>query len=361
MSLAKSVSEGLKPQECKHTKLYEPLPVPYVPDKDEVQEEVAKVRNLKIKATLENDTTLNFPVWHKNGIQEAFLMHVMAILDAMKKCGTFEDYKKAQKAYVDAKKAAKLAEAGLALLNSTRTGPRKNCKKNALAKAKEATKEALAKTKETKSETKEAEEVTNVTEDLMKAGFQVDLEKAKKAMEDAKGVMTTATSQMFAFYSNLLSPKSKYSWNKIVSKQVGGSLFVNLQGVSLEGPGGMSCESINDCVMLHLLTAFPLNAAEQEKYCITNVLKKPQRFNIRQFVHRVEQLNANIAQMPCFYYSLNANASTKPKNVPFTEAGLGSHVLRMCPIQWQDQYNMNEKGMTLMDMCLLLTLLEAIE
>jgi hypothetical protein len=65
--------------------------------------------------------------------------------------------------------------------------------------------------------------------------------------------------------------------------------------------------------------------------------------------------------MPCFFYSPNANASTKPKNVPFTEAELGAHVLRMCPLPWQDQYNMNEKGMTPMDMRLLLTLLEAIE
>jgi hypothetical protein len=65
--------------------------------------------------------------------------------------------------------------------------------------------------------------------------------------------------------------------------------------------------------------------------------------------------------MPCFYYSPNANASTKPENVPFMEAELGSHVLRMCPIQWQDQYNMNKKGMMPMDMCLLLTSLEAIK
>jgi hypothetical protein len=49
--------------------------------------------------------------------------------------------------------------------------------------------------------------------------------------------------------------------------------------------------------------------------------------------------------MPCFYYSPNANASTKPKNVPFTEAELGAHVLHISRIQWQDQYNMNEKGM----------------
>jgi hypothetical protein len=108
--------------------------------------------------------------------------------------------------------------------------------------------------------------------------------------------------------------------------------------------------------MFHLLTAFPINAAEQEKYYITNVLKKPQRINIRQFVCRVEQLNAYIAQMPCFYYSPNTNASTKPKNVPFTKAELGAHVLHMCPtIQWQDHYNMIKKGMMPMDICLLLT------
>jgi hypothetical protein len=65
--------------------------------------------------------------------------------------------------------------------------------------------------------------------------------------------------------------------------------------------------------------------------------------------------------MPCFYYSPNVNASTKPKNVPLTEAELGAHVLRMCPIQWQVQYNLNEKGMTPMDMRSLLTSLEAIE
>ncbi len=123
----------------------------------------------------------------------------------------------------------------------------------------------------------------------------------------------------------------------------------------------MSRKSFNDCAIFHLLTAFPINAAEQEKYCITNVLKKPQRINVRQFVHRVEQLNTYIAQMPCFYYSPNANASTKPKNVPFMEAVLGSHVLCMCPLQWQYQYNMNKKGMTPMDMRLLLTSLEAIK
>jgi hypothetical protein len=40
----------------------------------------------------------------------------------------------------------------------------------------------------------------------------------------------------------------------------GSDPFVNLQGVSLEGPRGTSCKSFNDCIMLHLLTVFPFNA-----------------------------------------------------------------------------------------------------
>jgi hypothetical protein len=88
----------------------------------------------------------------------------------------------------------------------------------------------------------------------MKAGIQADLEKAKKAVESAQGAMTAAASEMFAFYSNLLSPESKYLWNKIVSKQMESDPYVNLQGVSLEGPRAMSCESFDDCMMFHLLT-----------------------------------------------------------------------------------------------------------
>jgi hypothetical protein len=70
----------------------------------------------------------------------------------------------------------------------------------------------------------------------------------------------------------LLSPKSKYAWNKIVVEQMEGDPYVNLQGVSLEGPREMSRKSFNNCMMFHLLTAFPINAAEQEKYFISNIL-----------------------------------------------------------------------------------------
>jgi hypothetical protein len=70
--------------------------------------------------------------------------------------------------------------------------------------------------------------------------------------------------------------------------------------------------------------------------------------------------HAYITQMPCFYNSPSFNTTTKPENIPFTEAELGSKVLRMHPIQWHDQYNCHEKGMMHMDLHSLLTSLEVI-
>jgi hypothetical protein len=155
---------------------------------------------------------------------------------------------------------------------------------------------------------------------------------------------------MFQFYASLLSLDAKYAWNKIVREQTNMDPYKNLKGVSRKGPRGLLWESFNDCVMFHLLTVFPNNAAEQEKYYLSNMLKKPQQVGIRQFIQRVEQLNAYVVQLPCWYYSPSYNAGMMPVNVPLTEADLASHVLRMCPHQWQDQYNMQEKGMTPMDM-----------
>ncbi len=44
---------------------------------------------------------------------------------------------------------------------------------------------------------------------------------------------------------------------------------------------------------------FSNNTAEQEKYYLSNILKKPQWVGICQFIQHLEQLNAYIAQLPC--------------------------------------------------------------
>jgi hypothetical protein len=107
MSLAKLVPDGLKNRECKRSRLCEPPPVPYMPEKDKVQEAVSTMNGLQLKTSIGKDTTLNFPVWNSS-TNKAMLMHVTATLDAIKKCGHFKAYKEAQALYVSKKEATNL-------------------------------------------------------------------------------------------------------------------------------------------------------------------------------------------------------------------------------------------------------------
>jgi hypothetical protein len=190
-------------------------------------------------------------------------MQVMATLDTIKKRGHFKANKEAQALYVEKKEATQQAKADLSLLEAGG---------------------GLGKTKKSLKKAKEAKGVTKAPDNKMQATFQADLEKAKSATENTKGMMTTVAKKMLAFYNNLLSVKAKYTWNKIVEEQMEGDLYVDLQGISQKGPRGISHQSFDDCVLFHLLTMFPINGAEQEKYYITNVLKKPQCVNVCQFV-----------------------------------------------------------------------------
>ena len=114
-------------------------------------------------------------------------------------------------------------------------------------KAKEAKKEAAAKAPNPKAPakapeqdpTQQEDEFTPAAKDDMKASLLSDLEKARQTQKTMKGVMDIAAGQMFLFYSNLLSPESKYAWNKIASEQMESNPYGNLQGDTLEGPRGM--------------------------------------------------------------------------------------------------------------------------
>jgi hypothetical protein len=105
------------------------------------------------------------------------------------------------------------------------------------------------KAKEAEAKSYEADGATEVPKDPMRATLQANLEKAKTATKGAKGAMTAAENQMFAFYANLLSVKSKYAWNKIDVEQMESNQYVDLQGVSQTGLRGMSCKLFDHCVL----------------------------------------------------------------------------------------------------------------
>ncbi len=78
-------------------------------------------------------------------------------------------------------------------------------------------------------------------------------------------------------------------------------------------------------------------------------------------VQHVEQLDSYIMQLPCWYYSPSVKPSRIPMNIPYDKADLASLLLWMCPHTCQDQFNLHKKGMTPVDMRLLLLSLKAFE
>jgi hypothetical protein len=82
---------------------------------------------------------------------------------------------------------------------------------------------------------------------------------------------------------------------------------------------------------------FPNDATEQQRYYISNMLKKPQRVQVRYFFQRVEQFNSYLLHLPCLHDSPRANPATKPVQ-GFNEAELANLTLdgfctTLCRIQ----------------------------
>ncbi len=73
MSLAKAVPDSLKDHECEKTALHERPRIPYVPEKDCVQETVSAYKDNHLKTQIVEGMELQVPIWH-SGMCKAFLI-----------------------------------------------------------------------------------------------------------------------------------------------------------------------------------------------------------------------------------------------------------------------------------------------
>ena len=91
MSLAKAAPNDLKDCECKKMALREHPPIPYVPEKDSVQETVSAYKDNHLKTLINNGMELQVPIW-RSGTCKVFLIHVGSAQEAIKKKGHFKSY-----------------------------------------------------------------------------------------------------------------------------------------------------------------------------------------------------------------------------------------------------------------------------
>jgi hypothetical protein len=76
---------------------------------------------------------------------------------------------------------------------------------------------------------------------------------------------------------------------------------------------------------------------------MTQMVKKPQRVMVRQYMARMGILNDYHAHLPTVFNSSMAIEGTKKGNVSFDEADLVGIVLTTVPVSWLNQYNMTHQ------------------
>jgi hypothetical protein len=95
-----------------------------------------------------------------------------------------------------------------------------------------------------------------------------------------------------------------------------------------------------DCIKLHKLAIFPVDAAEKQRYYMMQTVKKPQRATVCQYMARMGILNNYLTFFPTVFNSSMAIEGTKKGNVLFDEADTAGIVLNSVPVSWMNQYNM---------------------
>ena len=85
--------------------------------------------------------------------------------------------------------------------------------------------------------------------------------------------MIEVAGNMFVLYKNILSKDAWTKWSTIVASQIGANPWTDLKGKVNNLACDHLVQSFEDCVMFHLLTAFPQDASKQEKYYINAHLK----------------------------------------------------------------------------------------
>jgi hypothetical protein len=200
MLLAKAVPDGIRDRECERFALQKCPPVPYVPEKDSVQETVSLLlkSNQSLKMAIGADAEICLPIWHCR-TRKVFLMHMSSALDAIKKQGTFKAYKEGRQTYVEQKEAAKEAKANLQLFATTASKGKKADKKGTEKSSTKASgKNRFEKEKASQKAKEDATQVGTTAPDLC-LECEAQYERAIASKEAAKIQRDAAATKMFQF------------------------------------------------------------------------------------------------------------------------------------------------------------------
>ena len=159
------------------------------------------------------------------------------------------------------------------------------------------------------------------------------------ALETQKQYIKVVVST-YELLRNLLAGEPQSQWDRIVQEMHEHDSWAGVDGKRHDEKRPKTWTSFQECVELHKLTVFTLDAAKRQKCYIQMTVCKPQRATVREFFSHVETLNGHLKYLPMLKNSPMAVATTNKGNVPFGYTDLALILLAAVPITWQNQYNL---------------------
>jgi hypothetical protein len=287
-SNTKSPLEGLKASKAEKGKLGTRPPIPYVPLNNLIKKREGEQINVKMP-----DGTIFSMATFTSGTNEDYLVHVIAVLRIIEKKGMAEEIKAAWLALPAVRKEM---APFLQVLPDESEEAKKLCK--------------------------------------------ASIEQFKGILKANKGTAIAVTSQAYEMFRLFVVGDQQTQWDKIVQEMHTKDPWVGVDGVSRKGIWVRSWSTFLDCIKLHKLTIFPINATEKQRYYMTQAVKKPQQVTVMAWMGI---LNNYLTHLPTVFNSSMAVEGTKKGNVPFNEADLARIILNSVPVSWLNQYNMTHQ------------------
>ncbi len=166
------------------------------------------------------------------------------------------------------------------------------------------------------------------------------LSEYKEILKAKKVFAVTKTQKAFRLF---IVGDPRTQWDKIVHEMHTKEPWIRVNRSSNEGPRTRFWPSFLDCIELHKLTIFHVDAAAAEKQCyyITQMVKKPQWATVRQYMARMGILNDYLAHLSPHGLQLSHGRWGNKEGKRAIRWGWSSrNCLELSTVSWMNHYNM---------------------
>ena len=131
-------------------------------------------------------------------------------------------------------------------------------------------------------EAAESRDTVSTTVDVM--ACKVEIEQTQQMLQEAQKTHNKAIAETYKQLRNLLSGNSQSQWDCVCCKMHKCDPWARINDQVTVGRCPHTWAAFQDCLELHKLTVFSVDAAKRQRFYIQQAVCKPQRVTVQQHI-----------------------------------------------------------------------------